>query len=156
MNTFIQVLLELTEVLTVLQCSLKSPYTNSKIYSLHNIFPVASRFLHHTGLPTHRSAYRFTYSASPIGPNRSDRCWACLSTLPLKLNLRLLGIFRLMALGPPGSTPHSRSSTFSNSILEIYIMFYTCLCSMNTFYTSSRRTDRGTHNTSMLIKELLH
>ena len=29
MNTFIQVLLGLTEVLTVLQCSLKIPYTNS-------------------------------------------------------------------------------------------------------------------------------
>ena len=29
MNTFIKVLLGLTEVLTVLQCSLKSPYTNS-------------------------------------------------------------------------------------------------------------------------------
>ena len=56
--------LGLTEVLTVLQCSLRSPYT-------HDIFPMASRFLHQTGLPTHRSAYRFTYLASPIGPNRS-------------------------------------------------------------------------------------
>ena len=71
MNTFIQVLFGLTEVLTVLQCSFMSPYTNSQIYSLWNIFPTASRFLHRTGLPTHRSAFRFMYSASPIGPNRS-------------------------------------------------------------------------------------
>ena len=42
----------------------------------------------------------------------------------------------------------------NNSILKS--MFYTCVCSMNTFYTSSRRTYRSTHNTSMLIKELLH
>ena len=71
MNTFIQVLLGLIEVLTVLQCSLKSSYTNSQIYPLRNVFPTASRFLHRTGLPTHRSAHRFTCSASPIGPNRS-------------------------------------------------------------------------------------
>ena len=71
MNTFIQVLFGLTEVQTVLQCSFMSPYTNSQIYSLWNIFPTTSRFLHRTGLPTHRSVYRFTYSASPIGPNRS-------------------------------------------------------------------------------------
>ena len=40
----------LTKVLTVLQCSLKSPYTNSRIYSLRNIIPMASRFLHRSGL----------------------------------------------------------------------------------------------------------
>ena len=71
MNTFIQVLLGLTEVLTILQCSFMSPYTKSQIYSLRNIFPTASQFLHRTGLPTHRLAYRFPYPTSPIGPNRS-------------------------------------------------------------------------------------
>ena len=50
MNTFIQVLFGLTEVLTVLQCLLKSPYTISQIYSLRNIFPMASRFPHRSGL----------------------------------------------------------------------------------------------------------
>ena len=29
------------------------------------------RFLHRTGLPSYRSAYQYSYSASPIGPNRS-------------------------------------------------------------------------------------
>ena len=48
-----------------------SPYIDSQIYSLRNIFSMASRFLHRTSLPTHRSAYRFTHPASPIGPNRS-------------------------------------------------------------------------------------
>ena len=71
MHTFIQVLLGLIEVLTVLQCSLKSSYTNSQIYSLRNIFATASRFLYLTGLPMHQSAYRFTCSASSIGHNRS-------------------------------------------------------------------------------------
>ena len=46
---FIQVLLGLTEVLTVLQCSLKSSYKNSQIYSSRNIFPTASRFTHRSG-----------------------------------------------------------------------------------------------------------
>ena len=75
MNTFIQVLFRLTKVLTkvltVLQCSFMSPYTSSQIYSLRNIFPTASQFLYQTGLPLHRSAYRFTYPDSPIDPNRS-------------------------------------------------------------------------------------
>ena len=71
MNTFIQVLLGLTEVLTVLQCSLKSTYTNSQIYPLLNIFPAASRFLYRTSHPTYHSTYRFTYSASLISPKRS-------------------------------------------------------------------------------------
>ena len=31
----------------------------------------ASRFLHRTGLPSHRSASRYSASASSIGPNRS-------------------------------------------------------------------------------------
>ena len=70
-NTLLQVLEGLTEVLTILQCSLKSSYTNSQIYSSWNIFSTASRFLHRTSLPSHRFAYRYTYSASPIGPNRS-------------------------------------------------------------------------------------
>ena len=40
MHTFIQVREGLTEVPTVLKCSLKSSYTNSQnIYSLRNIFP---------------------------------------------------------------------------------------------------------------------
>ena len=34
-------------------------------------FLTASQFLHRTGLPSHRSAYRFKYSASPIGSKRS-------------------------------------------------------------------------------------
>jgi hypothetical protein len=38
-------------------------------------------------------------------PSRSCRCWACLSTLPLKLNSRLIGIFGPSALGPSGSSP---------------------------------------------------
>ena len=54
MNTFIQVLYGLTEVLTkvltILQCSFMSPYTNSQIYSLRNIFPMASRFPHQSDL----------------------------------------------------------------------------------------------------------
>ena len=49
-------------------------------------------------------------------------------------------------------TEGSTTTLFSN----LYTIFYTCVCSMNTFYTSSRRTDRSTHNTSKLIKELLH
>ena len=56
MTTFIQVLLGLTEVLTILQCSFMSLYTNSQIYSLRNIFLTTSQFLHRTGLPTHRSS----------------------------------------------------------------------------------------------------
>ena len=40
----------LTEVLTVIQCSLKSPYTNSQIYSLRNICLKAFRFPHQSGL----------------------------------------------------------------------------------------------------------
>ena len=72
----------LTKVLTVLQCSLKSPYTNSQIYSLWNICPMVFLFL--TGL---RTGLR-TGPTLPIGPHRSDprlvqptgRCWACLST----------------------------------------------------------------------------
>ena len=41
-------------------------------YIPHGIsFLTASRFLHRTGLPSHRFAYRIMYSASPIGPNRS-------------------------------------------------------------------------------------
>ena len=44
MNTFIQVLLGLTEVLTVLQCSFMRPYSNSQIYSLQNIFPTPPSF----------------------------------------------------------------------------------------------------------------
>ena len=39
--------------------------------------------------------------------------WSCLSTLPLKLNLWLFGIFQHTTLVPPGSTPCSRSSTCS-------------------------------------------
>ena len=73
MNTFIQVLYGLTEVLTVLQCSFMSPYTNSQIYSLRNIFPMASRFLHRSGLcctPVYVPGLR-TGPASLIGPNRS-------------------------------------------------------------------------------------
>ena len=50
MSTFIQVLFGLTEVLSVLQCSLKSPYTNSQIYSSRNIYPMASRFPHRSDL----------------------------------------------------------------------------------------------------------
>ena len=53
MKTFIQVLYGLIEVLTevliVHHCSLKSPYTNSQIYSSRNICPMASRFLHRSG-----------------------------------------------------------------------------------------------------------
>ena len=61
MNTFIQVLLGLTEVLTILQFSFMSPYTNSQIYSLRNICLMASRFPHRSGLVTHRYAYRFMH-----------------------------------------------------------------------------------------------
>ena len=82
MNTFIQVLFGLTKVLTVLQCSFMSPYTNSQIYSLRNIFPMASRFLHRTDLPTHRSAYQILALF-----RRSGRCWACLSTVILYTEL---------------------------------------------------------------------
>ena len=73
--------------MTVLQCSFMSPYTNSQIYSLWNIFPTASRFLHRTGLPSHRSAYQFTYPASPIGPNRSGPRLAKPIRLMLSLSL---------------------------------------------------------------------
>ena len=88
MNTFIQVLLGLTEVLIVLQCSLKSSYTNSQIYSSRNIFRTASRsapirpFLR-TGL---RTGFRTRpYRSVPTDTvlsffSRSGRCWACLST----------------------------------------------------------------------------
>ena len=79
----------LTEVLTILQCSLKSPYTNSQIYSyaeyLSDGLPVSASirpFLHislRTGLRTR---------SGPTDPvlgllSWSGRCWACLSTLTL-------------------------------------------------------------------------
>ena len=77
----------LTEVLTVLQCSFMSPYTNSQIYSLRNIFLMASRFLHRSGLPTHRSAYRPNWSVPTdlvLGLlSRFGWCWARLSTFAL-------------------------------------------------------------------------
>ena len=79
----------LTEVLTVLQCSLKSPYTNSQIYSSWNIFPTASRFLYQTGLPctgmrigTRTRPHRSVPTDLVLGFfSRSGRCWACLSTI---------------------------------------------------------------------------
>ena len=107
MDTFIDVLLGLTEVLTVVQCSFMSSYTNSQIYSLRNIFPTASRFLHQTGLPTHRSTYRFTYSASPIGPNRSSP-WLVQPIRPmlsLSLNMDIPLANEVLALFLLGSLP---------------------------------------------------
>ena len=87
MNTFIQVLLGLTEVLIVLQCSLKSSYTNSQIYSSRNIFPTASRsapirpFLRtglHTG--TRPRPHRSVPTDTVLGLlSRCGRCGACLS-----------------------------------------------------------------------------
>ena len=57
---------------TVLQCSLRSIYTNSQKYIPCGISSLtASRFLHRIGLPSHRRASRYSASASPIGPNRS-------------------------------------------------------------------------------------
>ena len=47
----------------------------------------ASRFLHRTGLPTHRYAYWFTYPASPIGPNRSGPRLSQLMRPMLSLSL---------------------------------------------------------------------
>ena len=84
MNTFIQVLFGLIEVLTVLQCSFMSPYTNSKIYSLWNIFPIASRFLHRTGLPTYRSAYRFTSGSGSLSLLSCSLAQSLETLLPLK------------------------------------------------------------------------
>ena len=54
-NTFIQVLYGLTEILTVLQYSLKSPYANSQIYFSRNICPMAYRYPH-----------RFSPSYAPV------------------------------------------------------------------------------------------
>ena len=89
MNTFIQVLLGLTEKLTVLQCSFMSPSTNSQIYIPYGIsfqrppsFCTEPAFLR-TGL---RTGLRTRPNRSvPTDPvlgffSRSDRCWACLST----------------------------------------------------------------------------
>ena len=41
------------------------------------------------------------------------------------------------------------------TLFKNMLNLYTCVCSMNTFYTSPFRTDRSTDSTSMLIKELL-
>ena len=89
MNTFIQVLYGLTEVLIVLQCSLKSPYANSQIYSSRNICLMASRFPHRSGLsyaPVCVPVYALglTDWSQPIRP-----------MLRLSLNKPHLNVFRL-------------------------------------------------------------
>ena len=54
----------------ILQCSLKSSTLIPKYIPYGISFLTASRFLHRTGLPSYRSAYRYSASASPIRPNR--------------------------------------------------------------------------------------
>ena len=119
MHTFIQVLTRTDRSTIVLQCSLRAPTLTPKY------IPSGISFLTSSALCAE--------SAYPIGPNRlgtqpnrsvptdsvlgffsrSGPCWACISTLPLKLNLRLFGILGLTAPVPPGFTPRSRSSTCS-------------------------------------------
>ena len=114
-NTFIQVL-GLTEVLTVLQCSLKSPYTNSQIYPGGISFLTTSRFLHRpaflrtglrTGLRTrpHRSGPRL---AQPIRPMLS----LALNTPPQA---------QLEAL--PDLSDHHSSSYWLHASLSLLDMF---------------------------------
>ena len=66
MNTFYTSPSRTARSITVLQCSLKSSTLTPKIS-----FLTASWFLHRTGLPSYRSASRYSAWASPIGPNRS-------------------------------------------------------------------------------------
>ena len=86
-------------------------------------FLTASRFLHRNDLPSyglHIGTRPRPHRSVPTDPvlgffSRCCRCWACLSTLPLNLNLRLFGIFGLTTPVPPSATPRSRSSTYSTS-----------------------------------------
>ena len=80
MNTFIQVLYGLievlTEVLTVLQCSFMNPYTNSQIYSLRNIFLMASRFPHRSG-PSYTPVCIPVYALGLTDQSQPIRSSAC-------------------------------------------------------------------------------
>ena len=121
MNTFMQVVLVLTEVLMILQCSFMRPYTNSQIYSLWNIFPTASRFLHWTGLPTHRSAYQFyvpglTDRSQPI---RSSASSADRPMLSLSLNTPPQS--QLEAL--PDLPDHRSGSSWIDALLVLLDLF---------------------------------
>ena len=70
----------LTEVLTVLQCSLVSPYANFQIYSSRNICPMASWF-------PHRSDLSYTPVCVPVCvPSLTDRSQPIRPMLILSLN----------------------------------------------------------------------
>ena len=117
MNTFIQVLEGLTEVLTVLQCSLRAPTLTPK-YIPHRIsFLTASRFPHRSG-PTYAPvcvpvyALGLTDWSQPIWSSASSADPADVELVSQQVP-GLFGIFGLTAPVPPGFTPRSRSSTYS-------------------------------------------
>ena len=112
---------------TVLQCSLKSSTLTPKLYSLRNIFPndlPVSALNRPSFVPVCVSVLGLGLTDPVLG--LLSRCSACLSTLPLKLNLRLFGIFGLTALVPPGS---STCSTLRASTLPVGLSAHTALVS---------------------------
>ena len=76
MNTFIQVLFGLTEVLTVLQCSFMSTYANSQIYSSRNICLMASQFPHRSG-PSYAPVFVPVYALGLTDRSQPIRSSAC-------------------------------------------------------------------------------
>ena len=100
----------LTEVLSYFNA------LKERLHKSQNIFLTEYLSLHHRSVPTD-SVLGLTDRSIPTRSSASSADPAdvelVISTLPLKLNLRLFGIFRLTTPVPPGFTPRSRSSTCS-------------------------------------------
>ena len=60
------------------------------------------------------------------------------------------------SLGSRYMRGRQRERILKKALFKNILNLFTCVCSLNTFYTSPFRTDISTDSTSMLIKELLH
>ena len=135
-SAFIQVHTDWQKYWQVHQCSLIELYTNSKIYSYSEY---VSNGLAVSAPLRLLVAYRFTHMvwlnrSVPTDPvlglhSRSGQCWACISTLPLKLNLRFFVSSNwYTAPASPGLTPpSSRSKTCSVSFDETNVIGNVCV-----------------------------